>query len=272
MKKISLLCALILMLLLCGCSSAPAETTVPVEMAPMIEVLKGWAFQYNEGTNDYSVFFGLLDEADHEIAAAVDVDVRIVNDDGTEVYKATHSVAEDDFDAYQSQAAGNQFLANLRIPASRIAPGTASSGKVYLTVYKGDAVRFEEVNCTALYCLPLLDTQLAAEGLPTELEVKGYDGKVESRIRIDAVSYVHEKDYTSTLKITIAGEKTYGKENPALDMLSYKIYDSEGYVVDSGTVFLNDLSEGDKFKDDSIVVYDAVPGETYTIAFSEYSW
>ena len=55
-------------------------------------------------------------------------------------------------------------------------------------------------------------------------------------------------------------------------MISYKIYDSQGYMVDSGNVYLRNLTAGDKFKDDTIVVYDVTPGETYTIKFFEYSW
>ena len=43
-------------------------------------------------------------------------------------------------------------------------------------------------------------------------------------------------------------------------------------MVDSGDLYLEDLSVNDKFKDDSIVVYDVVPGENYTIKFSECVW
>ena len=268
MKKLSaVLLMLILIFQLCGCSLLPFGPTTA-----NIETLKGWSFQYNEGTNDYSVFFALLTESDRYVSAEVDVDIRIVNDNKEEVYNGTHSVTKNDFGYYSSQAAGEQYLANLRIPVADISVGTSANGKVYLTVYKGESLRFDEVNCEALYCLPVKDVQLTAEGLPKEINVKGYDGKVESKIKIEEVQYTYDKDFTSQLKITVTGIKTYGSTNSAYDMVSYKIYDSKNYMVDSGNLSLRALSLNDKFKDDSIVVYDVVPGETYTIKFSEYSW
>jgi hypothetical protein len=267
MKKFSLILVLLLILNLHGCSLVPTVAT-----AYNVETLQGWSFQYNEGTNEYSVFFALLTKTDRYVSADVDVDIRIVNDDGAEVYNATHSISKDDFGYYTSQVAGEQYLANVRIPASKISAGTNASGKVYLTVYKGDFLRFDEVNCTAMYCLPTMDVQLMADDLPTEINVKGYDGKIESKIKIDQVTYVYDKEYTSQLEITISGEKTYGETSSSYDMIAYKIYDSQGYMIESGNIYLRNLVAGDKFKDDTIVVYDVTPGEAYTIRFSEYTW
>lgn len=267
MKKLSLFLVIVFVLQMCGCSIISGGLS-----NSEVETLKGWSFQYNEGANDYSIFFGLLTRSNKYVSADVDVDVRIVNDNGVEVYNATHFVNKDDFDYYTSQAAGEEFLANLRIPASDISDGTSSSGKVYLTVYKGDYLRFDEVNCSALYCLPTKDVQLVAEGLPKEINVKGYDGSIEAKIVINDVTYVYDNDFTSILKITFSGTKTYGKTSSSYDIISYKIYDSEGFLVDSSNVYLSTLSEGDKFRDDSIIVYDVVPGETYTIKFDEYTW
>lgn len=47
---------------------------------------------------------------------------------------------------------GEQYLANVRIPAAEIKAGTSASGKVYFTVYKENAVQFDEANADALYC------------------------------------------------------------------------------------------------------------------------
>lgn len=268
MKKLSaVFLILILTFQLCGCSLLPFES-----ITANIETLKSWSFQYNEGTKYYSVFFALLTESDRYVSADVDVDIRIVNDNNEEVYRGSHSVTKNDFGYYSSQVAGEQYLANLRIPAADISAGTSANGKVYLTVYKGETLRFDEVNCEALYCLPVKDVQLIADGLPQEINVKGYDGKVESKIKIEEVQYTYDKEFTSQLKITVTGIKTYGSANFAYDMVSYKIYDSNNYMIDSGNLYLSFLSQNDKFKDDSIVVYDVVPGETYTIKFSEYSW
>ena len=100
MKKLSSILVLFLIFTLCGCSLIPTGAT-----ASDVETLKGWSFQYNKGTNDYSVFFALLTKSDRYVSADVDVDIRVVNDDGTEVYRATHSVNKDDFGYYSSQAA-----------------------------------------------------------------------------------------------------------------------------------------------------------------------
>lgn len=122
---------LVIALLLSGCGSS----------ASRVETLKSWSFQYNEGTSDYSLFFGLADKNDKPLSADVDVDIRIVNDADEEVYTGRKSVSTDDFSYYTSQVAGEQYLANVRIPAAEIKAGTSASGKVYFTVYKENIPR-----------------------------------------------------------------------------------------------------------------------------------
>ena len=235
MKKIAISLVLLLLLNLCGCSLIPFEASVDD-----IETLKSWSFQYNEGTNDYSVFFALLTASEQYVCADVDADIRIVNENGEEVYKATRSVSKNDFGYYSSQAAGEQYLANIRISASDIVAGTSANGKVYITIYKDGILLFDEVNCEVLFCLPIKDAQVIASGLPKEITVKDYDGKIESKIKVESVTYVYEKEYTPRLKITASGTKTYGSSS-SYDVIKYKIYDSKKFVVEDGSLYLSSL-------------------------------
>lgn len=262
MKRWILIWSLALTLLLSGCGSS----------ASRVETLKSWSFQYNEGTSDYSIFFGLADKNDKPLAADVDVDIRIVNDENEEVYSGTKSVSSDDFGNYTSQTAGDQYLANVRIPAAEITAGKSANGKVYFTVYKENEVQFDEVNCDALYCLPIEDVQVTFDEFPLDLKVKDFMGGTASVIQIQGAEYKFDKDYSPRLNITITGEKKSGSGNSGYDMVSYKLFDSAGYMIDSGNVYLSSLSAGDKFKDDSVVIYDVIPGESYVFQLSEYSW
>lgn len=264
MKKMALSIIFILAFLINGCG-APESASV--------ETLKNWSFQYNQGTNEYSLFFGLSDKNGSEISADVDVDIRIENKAGEEVYSGTKSVTKDDFGTYTSPAAGEKYLAEIRIPKDEIHSGKSSEGTVYLTVYKDNFLRFDEVNCPALYCLPISDITLECKTLPVEIPIKDYSGADVSKIQIDNVSYVYEKEFSPVLHITVTGTKTYGELSAAVyDIVGYKIFDDEGYVIESGDLFLDSLEQGNKFKDDSIIIYDIEPGKNYTIEFSARNW
>lgn len=246
-----------LLLILSGCS-------FEADPAARVETLKDWSFQYNEGTNDYSLFFGLLDTNDNPIAAEVDVDIRIVNDSDEVVYTETKAVSTKDYGYYTSQAAGEQYLANVRIPASAITQGTSSSGKVYLTVHKETIVQFDEVNCDALYCLPVQSVHVQFDTFPLEIKVKDYMGGTAAVIEIQGAEYNFDSDYLPTLTIIVSGQKVSGRDSVGYDMISYKLYDSDGYIIDSGNLYLQALSAGDKFKEE-ISIYDVTPGENYTL-------
>ena len=261
MKRIFATWVLVFTLLLSGCGSSASH----------VETLKSWSFQYNEGTNDYSIFFGLADKNDKPLSADVDVDIRIVNDEGEVVYTGTKSVSSDDYSYYTSQAAGEQYLANVRISATEIAAGKSANGKVYFTVYKENVFQFDEVNCDALYYLPIEDVQVTFDPFPLDLKVMDYMGGIASVIQIQGAEYKFDKDYFPQLSITITGEKISGNSNSGYDMISYKLYDSAGYMVDSGDIYLSYLSTGDRFKDNSVVIYDIIPGESYTFQLLEYS-
>ena len=261
MKRIILVCGLVIALLLSGCGTSVSR----------VETLKGWSFQYNEETNDYSIFFGLADKDNKPLSADVDIDIRIVNDEDEEVYAGTKSVSTDDYGYYTSQAAGEQYLANVRIPAAEITDGKSANGTVYFTVYKGNALQFDEVNCDAFYCLPVKDVYVTFDSFPLELEIKDFMGDTASVIQIQGAEYKFNKEYSPQLTITITGEKKSGSSNSGYDMIGYKLYDSAGYMVESGNIYLSSLSAGDKFKDDSVVIYDITPGESYILRFYEYS-
>ena len=284
MKRFFLMWWLVIALLLSGCGSSASRVETPTgepvptptpsgcgSSASRVETLKSWSFQYNEGTSDYSLFFGLADKNDKLLSAGVDVDIRIVNDENEEVYTGTKSVSPDDFGCYTSRAAGEQYLANVRIPAAEIKAGQSESGKVYFTVYKGNALRFDEVNCDALYCLPIEEVQVTFDSFPLDLKMKDFMGGTASVIQIQGAEFKFDKDYIPKLTVTITGEKKSGSRDSGYDMISYKLYDSAGYLVDSGNIYLSSLSAGDKFKDNSVVIYDITPGESYTFRLSEYS-
>ena len=284
MKRFFLMWGLVIALLLSGCGSSASRVETPTgepvptptpsgcgSSASRVETLKSWSFQYNEGTSDYSLFFGLADKNDKPLSAGVDVDIRIVNDENEEVYTGTKSVSPDDFGCYTSRAAGEQYLANVRIPAAEIKAGKSESGKVYFTVYKGNALQFDEVNCDALYCLPIEEVQVTFDSFPLDLKMKDFMGGTASVIQIQGAEFKFDKDYIPKLTVTITGEKKSGSRDSGYDMISYKLYDSAGYLVDSGNIYLSSLSAGDKFKDNSVVIYDITPGESYTFRLSEYS-
>lgn len=176
-----------------------------------------------------------MNSRDDYIATDVDADIRIVDENGNELYAATHAVSK-----------------------------------------KENSIRFDEVSCSASYCLPVKSVTLEAEPLPATLAVKGFDGKTESVIQVTDVSYHFDGSISPRLNITLAGVKTHSNENTlyksVYDIISYKLYNSGGYLVDSGNVYLSSLAVGDKFKDDSIVIYDVTPGEAYTLKLMEYEW
>ena len=213
MKRFFLMWGLVIALLLSGCGSS----------ASRVETLKSWSFQYNEGTSDYNLFFGLADKNDKSLSADVDVDIRIVNDANEEVYAGTKSVSTDDFGYYTSQAAGEQYLANVRISAAEIKAGKSASGKVYFTVYKENAVQFDEVNCDALYCLPIEDVQVTFDSFPLDLKVKDFMGSTASVIQIQGAEFKFDKDYSPQLTITITGEKKSGSSDSGYDMIGSSI-------------------------------------------------
>ena len=70
------------------------------------------------------------------------------------------------------------------------------------------------------------------------------------KIRIDNISY--EIVDGSTIRISFSGEKIYdviGETNNVAFSFDWKLYDSQGYVVESGTFVTKSLLLGEKFKD-----------------------
>ena len=56
-------------------------------------------------------------------------------------------------------------------------------------------------------------------------------------------------------------------------MIDYQLCDGNGYVVDSGQILIDKaLGTGDKFTDDSLTIYDLIPGETYVLTFQDGEW
>lgn len=231
-----------------------------------------WTFQHNLKTSDYSLFFSLKDDSGNELKAPATVDICIKDNNNKILYEGTKQVTKENYGYYTNVAEEERLYADVRIKENEIKKGNSSSGKVYFTVHNDDYFAFDEVNCDAYYCLPVKESKLVVKNeLPEEFAIRGFDGSVESKIKITKVNYTFEGgSLDMTLNIEVIGEKTYESSSGSLDEISYKLYDSNEYLIDSGDIlFDSDICVGDKFKDDSTEIYDVKPGEKYTLVFME---
>lgn len=252
MKRWSAFLACLLMVALCACTPSRAET------------LEDWSFQYDETSETYSLFFALCDSAGRNISADAQVDVRIVNGDEETVYTGSHDIHAEDFGLYTNQSEGERLLANVKIPASDISQGTSSEGTVFFTV-SGSSFAFDECSIEILDDLPLKAIDIRTDQLPVELNIQDYGSASHSTIRIDEVSAIQDEYLPDQAVIVLQGEKIHG--NGTYDSFDYKLCDSDEQLVDNGIVMLSGLSEGERFEDDSLMLFDLVPGERYTLRF-----
>ncbi len=94
-----------------------------------------------------------------------------------------------------------------------------------------------------------------------------YSGSnIQSSCQVTAVSFEVSGD---DLKIFMTGKKTYdskGSGQSASCKIGWKLYNSQNYVVDDGTLYTNSLAVGEGFLNASDTAYDVlVPGESYRL-------
>ena len=237
-----------------------------------VNTLTNWSFQYNDSTDDYSLFFALCDTKEKEVASPGEVSIRIENENGQVVYEGKKTFDKSDFGTYESKVAGEHYLADVRIGTDEITEGSSENGTVYFTI-SGDDFAFDEVHCE-VYDLPTEEIRIDVQGLPQEICQKDWDGSVRTKIVLTDVTYSIESGTMPSATFTISGEKIYGSRTSiGYEMVGYQLCDSNGYVVDSGQIFIDKaLGAGDKFSDDSLMIYDLVPGETYVLTFQDSAW
>lgn len=114
-----------------------------------------------------------------------------------------------------------------------------------------------------------LNFSLELPSCPATVNKYNWKNEISSTVRIDKIVAKYDKNFDGTYDITfnLTGEKIYGDEGYAY--ISYKLYDSENYIVDSGTFMIDKLSSGDKFKDMEETIYNLKSG-TYRLEILDY--
>ena len=110
---------------------------------------------------------------------------------------------------------------------------------------------------------------VSAHVKPDDISLNDYSGDIDSMCKVTGFS-CEISDYTyseeQTAELYFAGEKTYDQEGDHYSnavSISWKLYDEDGYVVDSGTARSSGIKVGEKFKNAKDYVFDLLPGTYY---------
>ncbi len=260
------------------CTICGAKCPIDLAMTPgekltalTVDTMTSWSVRHedtSDGEGYQLLFFALKDKDEKELAVPAIAEITITNSKGVVVYSQIRAVKTSDFSTWTSQKWGDQLLASIMIPDSEILPGKSSVGKIRFEVYNGSFFTFDFVEIDT-YDLPTKSTLLKTPSLPLTVNSYSYDGSVASKFSISDISYKISGD---DMIIVLSGKKLgeYDEDFGPYARFKYKLYDSEGYVIEQGTYYFPDLETGDKFKDEEIRLYDCVvAGEEYTLKISE---
>ncbi len=237
--------------------------------APTVEWISDWAIQFEEDINKYILFFEIADEEKVPMTCSGTAEIKIVNDKNVTVYNDTKTFTDNDFSYWTSNnGTVEEFLAAIYINANDIQAGNTSEGKIYFTVY-GDGYSFEECDLD-IYDLPIKPVTVELPNFPISASDYYYGNEKYTSVKLTGATY--EIEYGDSLNIYLTGEKTFdcnGNNNDSICSFNWKLYDKEGYLIDSGSVYTDSISVGDKFKE-TITAFDCIePGGEYRLVFTD---
>lgn len=243
-------------------------TSSEIANANSVQYLGDRSIWHQDDKGRYVLVFSLKDSDRNMIAAPCIVEITIVNDNGETVYSSTKVVKTSWFQYWTYSNGTEKYQASIYIYDDDIAGGQCADGDIYFTVYNDGYFSFDQ-STLSIDDLPQKDTTIDLPETPHCINYYSSSGKLKSACEITGVTIDSCKKYSDGLwyEITFTGSCTYnasGSGQSSSMKIGWKLYNSEGYVVDSGTAYTESVAMGEKFRE-TINVYYLTPGETYTL-------
>lgn len=254
----------------CGekCPVELSMTSSEIVDAKKVEWISNRQIDDIEDKKHFRLTFSLKDDSENYLKVPVVVEIEIVNDNGETVYKAIKLVKTSDYSGWSNTYGKQWTAAAIYINYSDITSGTSEKGTVSFKVYN-DYVSFDTSTLTIYDNLPLKPTTIILPTLPQTIHDYSYSNKVSSSVKITNITYEISGD---DIYFYFTGEKTYdanGAKYSQSCKIGWKLYDADGYVVESDTFYSPQIAEGEKFRNEIEYAWDVVkPGETYTLVIS----
>ena len=256
----------------CGETVKPELLMTPegTKTALSVEYLSNFLFSTDKPNEKFVLSFGLKDQFNSYIKPPAFVDIKIKNDNGETVYNQTKAVQTNDY-AYVTTRYSNYTGAKIEIPFSDILKSSEKTGTAYIKVYHPSGYfSFNEKEARIYGDLPEVNyadsCSIDMPITPWFLGNEDYRGNLESSVKITNIRCKIESSYDKKVKATIyfSGEKTYDSEGSGYSrpcVIGWKLYDEDGYVVESGTHYTSNMAVGEKFKDSEEYIYRLSPGK-----------
>ena len=206
-----------------------------------------------ESSTGIQINITLKDENGYSLQIPVYVYVKIVDEKNEILYEGTLIKS-----ASQSK---------ITIPNDDIKAGYSNIGTLNYKVYN-DYVTFNTISRE----LDDLDWTVDVE-LPDLPETITYSGYSNSSIcKVIQITYKVSGD---DITFYFEGEKIYdsnGDNYSSSCKIGWKLYDEDNYVIKDGTLYTNSLATGEKFKNESVNIYNCMePGKSYRLVIMNVS-
>ena len=203
--------------------------------------------------NGYDISFALsqTETLNGLFKAPAILDITILNTKGETVYSKTKKIEAKDY-----QSIDGEPCASINISVNELSNISIPLEKVYVDIYNPGYFYFDgelSMNMPATIIMP---------DLPKEV----YGN--HSTIKVTNISFHPSSTFLPELHFS--GEKTWdlkGNNYSRAGYISYKLYDSENYLICSSTCFTNPIAVGEKFRDKTeyITGGDLLPGYIYRL-------
>ena len=213
------------------------------------EYITDFSVEYNDENDVFKVFFGFKDENYQYVKYNGVAKINFENENGDNVYSNEHTINESMFASYTRMLTGNTqyILCEIDIPVSQIEKGKSEYGTVTLDFYN-NVVAYGPLK-DSCYNLPLLTgSDLANISYDKAFVLtKHYSsGRIWRKTTVSSFEITDiELSYSGDLKVSFRVIGTVGGDDYC--NFDAKCYDSEGFVIGSGTVF-EKVSEGEIFR------------------------
>lgn len=200
--------------------------------------VKSMSYSASEYSDEIIISIKFKDDDSYNVQIPVYVEIKIVDETGREIYNETiiKKASQD----------------KINIDYSKLKKAYTNTGTLSYRVYN-DYVSFEACVKELLRIPWTVDVELPS--LPKEIVDSGYGASI---CKVTGITYVVSGD---NITFYFTGEKTYdakGNRYSQSCKIGWKLYDSDGYVVDAGTCYTNAIHVGEKFKNADITAYDVI--------------